>query len=137
MLMENRLKYEFMLIGSIIVILFSRLYVLRGYPLGVYYNGIMLHHIYYGFILVIISWFILVLTDDMEWDNLDRSISFVMGAGLGFIADEINFLFYWKSYSLSDYWSPVNIVADMFLILVLIYLWKGDELTLFGEKDIS
>ena len=123
--------------GAFIVIVSSRLYVDMGYPLGIFYHGYMIHHIYYGIAILLLSWFILALTDYLCRDILDRFLSFMIGAGLGFIFDEINFIYYWRDYSFSDYSSFINIFADLFLISVLLMLWKFPSPDTISEEDIS
>lgn len=135
---EGRLKYNLILIGSLISILLSRLYVYEGGPLGVYIYGTELHHIYYGIMILWVSWLVLIITDGLGWDILDHLISLSVGIGLGFISDEINFIFYWRHYTLSDYHSVVNIGADIVLILFLIILYLSPRLSTDSrEEDIS
>ena len=105
-------KYSF--VGSLTAILSARMYVALGGPLNYSILGYQLHHFYYG-----VSLFVVV--GIFKRIKVSESlIYFVVGVALGFISDEIDLLLsFGRPYTLQLYNVPLNLAADIALVLVL------------------
>ena len=109
-------RYSFALIGSLSAIISARLYVGFGGNLNYSFLGHELHHFYYGIGLLVIAG---ILKRIKASESL---ISFIIGMALGFITDEFDLLLsIGRPYTLYLYNQPLNLAADIILILTL---WK-------------
>ena len=111
-------KNGFILAGSILAILSGRLYVGLGGNLNYSFLGYQLHHFYYGISLLILAGILKVRNKVPE-----PLILFIIGLGLGYISDEFDLLLsIGRSYTLQLYNAPLNLAADVILVLVLFRL---------------
>ena len=111
-------KNGFILAGSILAILSGRLYVGLGGNLNYSFLGYQLHHFYYGISLLILAGILKVRNKVPE-----PLILFIIGLGLGYISDEFDLLLsIGRSYTFQLYNAPLNLAADVILVLVLFRL---------------
>ena len=111
-------KNGFILAGSIVAIVSGRLYVGLGGNLNYSFLGYQLHHFYYGISLLILAGILKVRNKVPE-----PLILFIIGLGLGYISDEFDLLLsIGRSYTLQLYNAPLNLAADVILVLVLFRL---------------
>ena len=111
-------KNGFILAGSILAILSGRLYVGLGGNLNYSFLGYQLHHFYYGLSLLILAGILKIKSEVPE-----PLILFIIGLGLGYISDEFDLLLsIGRSYTLQLYNAPLNLAADVILVLVLFRL---------------
>ena len=111
-------KNGFILAGSILAILSGRLYVGLGGNLNYSFLGFQLHHFYYGISLLILAGILKIKSEVPE-----PLILFIIGLGLGYISDEFDLLLsIGRSYTLQLYNAPLNLAADVILVLVLFRL---------------
>ena len=114
-------KYSFTLAGSSLAILSARIYVLSGGNLNYSFLGYELHHFYYGISLLVLAGLLRIRNKVPESLNF-----FFVGLGLGYVTDEFNLLLsIGRSYTLELYYSPVNILMDFLLILILFRLGQN------------
>jgi hypothetical protein len=108
-------------IGSCVGIVTARTYVEAGGPLGIMLYGRVLHHVDYGIALLVLS-IILVLGVRSTMIRMpSKPISGLLGFSIALITDEINiFLNFGRRYTLLLYNSPVNVIADIVLVVSLL-----------------
>lgn len=111
-------RYGFALIGSLSAITSARLYVALGGSLNYSFLGYQLHHFWYGVSLLIFAGILSIR------NKVPASvILFLTGLGLGYISDEFDLLLsIGRSYTLQLYNAPLNLAADVILVLVLFRL---------------
>ncbi|MCL5009614.1 MAG: hypothetical protein M1433_01365 [Candidatus Parvarchaeota archaeon] len=120
-LVHNPILY--VILGAITAILIARVYVLLGGSVTFTYDGIYLHHLFYGVILVAIVGILAFLFNDKlsEHNRLKKTLAFLFGLGLGLIIDESNLLILTgQEYSLTQYYSYYNIIIEFSVIILLI-----------------
>ena len=108
-------------IGSCLGVIVARVYVEAGLPLRIITYGRVLHHADYGIaLLIIILTAILgarVIGSRIPW----RPISGAIGFSVALVVDEINiFMNFGRRYTLAQYNNPVNVIADLILVLSLL-----------------
>ena len=108
-------------IGSCLGVIVARVYVEAGLPLRIITYGRVLHHADYGIaLLIIILAAILgarVIGSRIPW----RPISGAIGFSVALVIDEINiFMNFGRRYTLTLYNNPVNVIADLILVLSLL-----------------
>ncbi len=100
----------------------------------------MIHHLYYGVGLIILSLILLLLSDLLDLD-MEFLISFMFGFSLGLIVDEINmFLFIGSPYTMQMYNSLFAVQTDILFIVVLLVIGYFDDHTnadYVGETEIT
>jgi hypothetical protein len=108
-------------IGSCIGVIIARAYVEAGGPLGIMVYGRVLHHVDYGIALLILTLAAILgvkaIGSRIPWG----AISGVIGFSVALIIDEINiFMNFGSRYTLALYNDPVNVIADLILVLSLL-----------------
>lgn len=108
-------------IGSCLGVIVARVYVEGGLPLRIIIYGRVLHHADYGIALLILTIAAIqgakAIGSGIPW----RLISGVMGFSVALVIDEINiFMNFGRRYTLTLYNNPVNVIADLTLILSLL-----------------
>lgn len=108
-------RYSYALAGSLVAIISARTYVYSGMPLNFTFMNHAIHHLYYGIGLLILAGIL-----KLKKIDLPGLIFFLIGAGLGFVADEADLLiFIGRSYTMQLYDSPINISMDILLLIGL------------------
>jgi hypothetical protein len=124
-------------IGSIIGITVARFYVYMSGSLDIVILGHMLHHIDYGFAILILTALALVVIRINGLRTPARLISGIIGFSLGLITDEINiFMNLGQLYNLSMYNSTVNIIADLILVVCLLMFDDGIWISLVRHTEL-
>ena len=124
-------------IGSIIGITVARFYVYMSGSLDIVILGHMLHHIDYGFAILILTALALVVIRINGLRTPARLISGIIGFSLGLITDEINiFMNLGQLYNLSMYNSTVNIIADLILVVCLLTFDDGIWISLVRHTEL-
>jgi hypothetical protein len=132
---DNRLRAA--ATGSIIGISISRFYVYMSGSLDVVILGHVLHHIDYGFAILILVAFALVVIKTTRIRIPTRLIPGIIGFSLGLITDEINiFMNLGRRYNLSSYNSPINMIADLILVSCLLMFADGIRITTSGDTKL-
>lgn len=108
-------------IGSCLGVIVARFYVEAGLPLRIIIYGRVLHHADYGIALLIITLAAILgakaVGSRIPW----RLISGVVGFSVALVIDEINiFMNFGRRYTLTLYNNPVNVIADLILVLSLL-----------------
>ena len=129
---DNRLKVA--ATGSITGISIARFYVYMSGSLDIVILGHVLHHIDYGFAIVILVVLTLIVIRTLRIRTPWRLISGIIGFSLGLITDEINiFMNLGRRYNLSVYNSPINMIADLILVSCLLMFADGIRITVSGN----
>ena len=129
---DNRLKVA--ATGSITGISIARFYVYMSGSLDIVILGHVLHHIDYGFAIVILVVLTLIVIRTLRIRTPWRLISGIIGFSLGLITDEINiFMNLGRRYNLSSYNSPINMIADLILVSCLLMFADGIRITVSGN----
>ncbi len=132
--MREKLHLGYFILGFVIAVVLSRLYVYQGEDINIYFYGHMIHHLYYGIILLIFSFLLLSVWDISRRNIFGKTLSMVMGIGLGFIVDEFNFLFsFGKTYTVALYEQPINIVMDLVVFIILMIILVIHKLSISGQ----
>ena len=117
----NRNRFYPAFIGSCLGVIVARVYVEAGLPLRIIIYGRVLHHVDYGIALLIIT-IAAVLGAKAVGSRIPwRLISGVVGFSVALVIDEINiFMNFGRRYTLTLYNNPVNVIADLILVLSLL-----------------
>jgi len=91
-------------------------------------QGLHIHHLYYGVILLLASSTIMVFATDVRtrWDS-----ALVVGVGAGLIADEVGLLIF-----LVPYWAVISL-ATIGLVGLTLYLATVYKLWTVGRRDFG
>ena len=108
-------------IGSCLGVIVARVYVEAGLPLRIIIYGRVLHQVDYGIALLIITLAAILgataIGSRIPW----RLISGAIGFSVALVIDEINiFMNFGRRYTLTLYNNPVNVIADLILVLSLL-----------------
>ncbi|MFG1461003.1 MAG: hypothetical protein AAE987_06470 [Thermoplasmataceae archaeon] len=116
---HNRIFHAF--IGSCVGIVAAWTYVEAGGPLGVMFYGRVLHHVDYGFALLVLAIMIVLGVRAMGIRIPWKPISGLLGFSIALITDEVNiFLNFGRRYTILLYNSPVNVIANLVLVVSLL-----------------
>ena len=122
-------------ISFLLTFLISRLFAAYFSKLSLIIKLYHIHHFYYGFALLIISNWILLVTDK---DSLKKLSAIFMGIGAGLVVDEIGLLLNCTSNGLiCDYQSRISF--DVFTIIIgflLLVLYSGPSYRFIKRKLI-
>ena len=124
-------------IGSCIGIIIARAYVEAGGPLGIMVYGRVLHHVDYGIALLVLTLAAILgvraIGSRIRWG----AISGVIGFSVALIIDEINiFMNFGRRYTLGLYNDPVNVIADLILVLSLLAAARMPSLSGLRHIDL-
>ena len=130
-------RLEAAAIGSIIGITVVRFYVYMSGSLDIVILGHVLHHIDYGFAILILVALALIVVRILGLCTPARLISGIIGFSLGLITDEINiFMNIGRRYNLSMYNSPVNMIADLILVVCLLMFADGIRISVVRHTEL-
>ena len=117
----NRNRFYPAFIGSCLGVIVARVYVEAGLPLRIIIYGRVLHHVDYGIALLVLT-IAAVLGAKAVGSRIPwRLISGVIGFSVALVIDEINiFMNFGSRYTLGLYNDPVNVIADLILVLSLL-----------------
>ena len=108
-------RYGYAMLGSLVAILSSRLYVVLDGSLNFTFDNHVLHHAYYRFWILILAGIVKIIDRKLSMNV----ISTMIGFALGLIADEMNlFLNIGHAYTLTLYYQPFNYYWDFSLIFL-------------------
>lgn len=113
----------YVLVGTLLAITVARIYVLLGGAVTLAYNGVYLHHLFYGVIIVVVVGILSFLFNERAFRNeaLKKVLALAFGFGVGLIIDESNLLILTgQEYSLSYYYSPYNVAIEFTVVLLLV-----------------
>lgn len=101
--------FPYLLLGSITSIFLARSYVALGGPLALTYNGLVLHHFYYGLLFIVVGGLTALTYRVFMTPIFTRFLFLLIGGGLGLITDEINIITsVGHPYTLALYYAPVK-----------------------------
>jgi hypothetical protein len=141
---HNHILYAF--IGSCVGIIAARTYVEAAGPLGIMFYGRVLHHVDYGIALLVLSIMLVLGVRSMGVRIPWKPISELLGFSIALITDEVNiFLNFGRKYTPLLYNSPVNVIADLLLVISLLIAAKmpfhfglgGIDLQEMPEKSLK
>ena len=108
-------------IGSCLGVIVARVYVEAGLPLRIIIYGRVLHHVDYGIALLVLTIAAILGTRAIGSRIPWRPISGAIGFSVALVIDEINiFMNFGRRYTLAQYNNPVNVIADLILVLFLL-----------------
>ena len=130
-------RWEAAVVGSILGITVARFYVYMSGSLDIVILGHVLHHIDYGFAILILVALALIVVRILGLCTPARLISGIIGFSLGLITDEINiFMNIGRRYNLSMYNSPVNMIADLILVVCLLMFADGIRISVVRHTEL-
>lgn len=118
--LEEPLTY--IIIGAVLAITLARTYVFLGGDLNLMYDGVTLHHFFFGAILVAIIGIIFFdLSEHHLKSRLKKSVlALFFGMGLGLMIDEANLLLVGgQNYTLAQYYSPTELSIESGVLILL------------------
>ncbi len=113
----------YVLIGTLTSIAAARIYVFLGGAVTLTFDGIYLHHLFYGVIIIVAVGILSFLLNERTFRSasLKNVMALAFGFGLGLVIDESNLLILTgQEYSLSLYYSAYNTIVEFVVILLLI-----------------
>lgn len=132
---RNKRTPMIVFLSFLITFLLARIFANFWVKLSLIINFYHIHHFYYGFALLLLSNWILLVTDK---DSLKKLSAVFTGVGGGLVIDEIGLLLNCTSNGLiCDYYSRISF--DIFTIIIgllLLFLYSGPVYRFIRRKII-
>lgn len=132
---RNKKTPMLVFMSFLITFLIARIFASYWVKLSLFINIYHIHHFYYGFALLLLSNWILLVTDK---DSLKKLSAVFMGVGAGLIIDELGLLLNCTSNDLiCNYQSRISF--DVFTIVIslfLLFVYSGPVYRFLKRKII-
>lgn len=118
--LSNPLAY--ILIGAIVAIVVSRIYVFLGGFTSLTIDGVTFHHFFGGVALMAVVGILSFFLNDRARGSgiIRRVLALLFGIGMGFVIDEANlFLIGGQNYTLGQYYVPADIFTEFVIVAIL------------------
>lgn len=132
---RNKKTPMLVFISFLLTFLITRIFANYFSKLSLFISAYHIHHFYYGFALLLLSNWILLVTDK---DSLKKLSAIFMGIGAGLIVDELGLLLNCTSDGLiCNYSSRISFDAFTIIIgLLLLFLYSGPVYRFLKRKII-